>query len=74
MSKRTIPELRKKFMKVYDKLPEAEKHMVCLVIPYEDDHLRTDEPCSWSVCRIEIRYKTKLGRQMLKMLDRLRII
>lgn len=67
MSQRNIPQLRKKFMKIYGHLPSIAKN--CTIIFIKNKETNSDEPYSWHVVKLEVKGKTKVGRQMLKQLE-----
>ena len=64
--KKKIAELRKEFLGIFDGLPEGEKRMPITVVG--------GEPASWRVVRVEVEGKTKMGRQMLRRMEQLKIL
>ena len=51
---------RKKWNKVYNRLPKAEKRMPVVVID--------GKPCSWNVVNTEVKCKTEMSERMLEQL------
>jgi len=70
MEMRAIKELRDTFLEVFDRLPEAETRMPIVVI----NHRGIEQPCSWRVVKLEVDCDTRIGKTMLRQLERLRII
>lgn len=58
------------FMKTYSNLPLNVREEIILVIQLENK----DTPITWDVAYIEIKGKTKLGTEILKRLEKLKII
>jgi len=57
---------KQRFYKIYSNLPLNLRDEVIAVI--------NNEPISWKVARLEIDGKTKLGKEILKKLEELKII
>ena len=58
--------LREKFLKVYSNLPLKLRDEIILVLD--------DEPITWRVAYLEVKNETKLGKEILKRLFKLKII
>lgn len=58
--------LAEKFMKIYSNLPMNIRGEIILVI--------NDEPITWNVAYREISGKTKIGEEILKKLEGLKIV
>jgi len=59
-------DLREKFLKVYSNLPLKLRDEIILVLD--------DEPITWRVAYLEVKNETKLGKEILKRLFKLKII
>lgn len=53
---------KEKFLRIYSRLPVAEKRMPAVIID--------GEPCSWNVILMEVKRNTKIGKRMLRQLSR----
>ena len=58
--------MKEKFLKIYANLPMGIRKDIIAVID--------DEPMTWSVCCLEIRHDTKLGKRILEYLTGLDLI
>ena len=60
---------KKRFYRVYDKLPEAEKKNVVYLLKS-----KYDDPMSWIAVELEVRKETRIGKEALNWLVKQEII
>lgn len=61
-----MPITKEKFLQVYSNLPLGVRKEIILVID--------NQPITWNVANLEISENTKLGKEILKKLEKLGII